>query len=831
MILNLSLLVCGAVLVHFFWEVRQVRPVQLALSSFWYFSFIFLIAFPLRAYLLEYDVISAQVYPYDFASMHYRTTYMAVALLVSFLLWVCAYWGRRQTVAFIDEDTDAYWVDDNSHLPSYKRVVAGVLAMAGFAAISFWALSNLQSTSFNGAEYQLARMGSGALWVIPELYVWTVLACVAWWVSHRNKILRKTDMVFLGTVVLLCVVVSAELQTRRLIAAAALACIILIVARRPKYWWLLVVSVLATVLAAPVLDFLRRLYWASLVGETDSLSRVIFTIFDEFLIYMVSSSFEGAGHLARFVERASPAQLWLGVDHGLSWLFNSGLAFVPRWVWGEKPMIYGGMAQFQWVYPERFKDGMADASIPMSFAVDFSFGLGLPFACFMAVVFGRLLGTLERVFWDRSTHVAQVALALYVYIFMFNWVRGGTIIIQSVALYSIPLALLFGLRPTLRAVFGAAGESIGLVGGDWRGTSRVYFYPHQYLRERQLDTIRFWAQDKVANPEVLAGRRGSNVTRGQALAPSRPSWKSRIPLVNIKRRPKDAPKDAAVYVWGGLINKGPFITDIDNPYAFTGYNVFAAKLFKIVIQSFLESPRCLQIRCMSHACLEGMREEYGEGVAAKCVLAYPYMAPALDRVKTQDAEKCRFVFVSTQFEIKGGAALLNAFVRVVRDFPGAQLDMVTHLPEHLAGQTAHIPNLHIYDAGLSREEVGARFLADADVLVHPTYMDSFGMVVLEGLAYGLPVIATDVYAIREMVEDGANGFLLAPPISSWSESKPTATFSNVEKTCDLSRSLNLRGFEDALYEAMLKMAQNAEFRSQAGARSLELVRTRFAKVS
>jgi len=809
-------------------ETRFARPVQMALSPFWYFSFLFIIAFPLRAYLLNKDIVAAQVYDRELASPHYPAMYLAFALVIAFVLWACVFWGRHQTVAFTVSG-------ETVHKPkpsvSYKRVLYGVIGLAILALLSLWDIGQTPPLSFGGTEYQLSRMGSGALWVLPELFVWATIAFAAWWVVEKDKILRRRDLLVLGVVFLVCVLASAELHTRRLMAAVLFTYFVLLVARQPKYWGLIVISILATVFAAPILDLMRELYKMGFNAGMDQWTKIATPLFDELLLYKVSGSFEGAGHFAQLIEKAKPSELLLGVDQGLSWLFNSGLAFVPRGIWESKPLAYGGMAQFQWLYPDLFKDGVAESSVPMSFAVDFSFGLGLPFACFMAVVFGRLLGTLERVFWDRSTHVAQVALALYVYIFMFNWVRGGTIIIQSVALYSIPLALLFGLRPTLRAVFGAAGESIGLVGGDWRGSSRVYFYPHQYLRERQLDTIRFWAQDKVANPEVLAGRRGSNVTREQALSPSRPSWKSRIPLVNIKRRPKDAPKDAAVYVWGGLINKGPFITDIDNPYAFTGYNVFAAKLFKIVIQSFLESPRCLQIRCMSHACLEGMREEYGEGVAAKCVVAYPHMAPALDRVKTQDAEKCRFVFVSTQFEIKGGAALLNAFVRVVRDFPGAQLDMVTHLPEHLAGQTGHIPNLHIYDAGLSREEVGARFLADADVLVHPTYMDSFGMVVLEGLAYGLPVIATDVYAIREMVEDGANGFLLAPPISSWSESKPTATFSNVEKTCDLSRSLNLRGFEDVLYEAMLKMAQNAEFRSQAGARSLELVRTRFAKVS
>ena len=198
---------------------------------------------------------------------------------------------------------------------------------------------------------------------------------------------------------------------------------------------------------------------------------------------------------------------------------------------------------------------------------------------------------------------------------------------------------------------------------------------------------------------------------------------------------------------------------------FTGYNTLTVKLYRPIIQSFLESPRCLHIRCLSQACLEGVRREYGEAAAAKAVVAYPKITTKVTEPHTHSPGTCRFLFVSTQFEIKGGTALLNAFKRVVREFPGAELDMVTHLPD---GIDVNISNVRVHPARLTRDEISARFLSNADVLVHPTYFDSFGMVVLEALAHGLPVIATDVYAIKEMVEDQNNGLILEAPLSIWS---------------------------------------------------------------
>ncbi len=53
-------------------------------------------------------------------------------------------------------------------------------------------------------------------------------------------------------------------------------------------------------------------------------------------------------------------------------------------------------------------------------------------------------------------------------------------------------------------------------------------------------------------------------------------------------------------------------------------------------------------------------------------------------------------------------------------------------------------------------------MAGADVLVVPSSYEGFGIVYLEGMAFGLPAIATTAGAAREVITDGVNGFLIAP---------------------------------------------------------------------
>jgi glycosyltransferase involved in cell wall biosynthesis len=50
----------------------------------------------------------------------------------------------------------------------------------------------------------------------------------------------------------------------------------------------------------------------------------------------------------------------------------------------------------------------------------------------------------------------------------------------------------------------------------------------------------------------------------------------------------------------------------------------------------------------------------------------------------------------------------------------------------------------------------------ADILVHPARWESFGMAVAEGMWRGLPVVASDVAALPELVRHGINGLLVPP---------------------------------------------------------------------
>ena len=61
----------------------------------------------------------------------------------------------------------------------------------------------------------------------------------------------------------------------------------------------------------------------------------------------------------------------------------------------------------------------------------------------------------------------------------------------------------------------------------------------------------------------------------------------------------------------------------------------------------------------------------------------------------------------------------------------------------------------------TREDIPA-CLASADVVVHPSLVDSFSQLLIEAQAVGSAVIATDIAAAREQVDDGESGIIVNP---------------------------------------------------------------------
>ncbi|HZF08590.1 MAG TPA: glycosyltransferase family 4 protein [Thermoanaerobaculia bacterium] len=117
-----------------------------------------------------------------------------------------------------------------------------------------------------------------------------------------------------------------------------------------------------------------------------------------------------------------------------------------------------------------------------------------------------------------------------------------------------------------------------------------------------------------------------------------------------------------------------------------------------------------------------------------------------------------FLFCGATIHRKGFDLLLDAFERVRAAEPGVRLRIVGPRGDafgRLAGRTAGIS----VTGPVAQREL-ADELRQADCLVLPSRNDSYGMVVAEALASGIPVLISDMVGAKALVEPGRNGWIV-----------------------------------------------------------------------
>lgn len=216
-----------------------------------------------------------------------------------------------------------------------------------------------------------------------------------------------------------------------------------------------------------------------------------------------------------------------------------------------------------------------------------------------------------------------------------------------------------------------------------------------------------------------------------------------------------------------LLTRKPYFVYVENGLSLFNYDLRTAThpVARFLFSFLIARENCKKIIFMSKAAEKSLKATLRLSPGTQKILEQKSVQiyPAVDRKPASPKKfngEVKLLFIGMLY-IKGGMELVKAFRKIRIKYPEVSLTMVSAFNTIKSEDRKNIaasPGITLRDATLSEKEMDTLY-ASHHVLVHPTYRDSFPLVLVEAISWGMPLIATDQYGTTEVALDGYNGLV------------------------------------------------------------------------
>jgi len=200
-------------------------------------------------------------------------------------------------------------------------------------------------------------------------------------------------------------------------------------------------------------------------------------------------------------------------------------------------------------------------------------------------------------------------------------------------------------------------------------------------------------------------------------------------------------------------NKIPWVIDLEHAASFVGFESGRLEGVRDEIQKYLSSDHCKKIMPWTKASEISIRNSLNvRGFSDKIEVVYPAMMPL--KIKKKKGDQMNFLFVGSEFYGKGGKEVLEA-CSVLRNKYDFKLNMVSDVPKEFQKKYR---DFNFVKSNLPRSEIMRKYFSTSNIFILPSYIDTFGMVFLEAMSAGIPIVTSNNFAIPEIV--GGSGLMV-----------------------------------------------------------------------
>jgi len=213
----------------------------------------------------------------------------------------------------------------------------------------------------------------------------------------------------------------------------------------------------------------------------------------------------------------------------------------------------------------------------------------------------------------------------------------------------------------------------------------------------------------------------------------------------------------------------PYVVDFSHAAALASYTSLNDKLRKKIID-FLLDKNCKKVIPTSEAAKKTLKILFKKDYIrfkSKVEVVYPavpnyykiYKESVDYSIIQNEPNTLKILFVGNNAYRKGLHELLEAFSYLEKKFNIKLFIIISDLHKKLKNKYRS-KNIIYLKPKYPKEEIIRKFFIPADLFVLPTHADLFGLVFLDAISSGTPVITTNQYATPEIVSDDYTGLFV-----------------------------------------------------------------------
>ena len=233
-----------------------------------------------------------------------------------------------------------------------------------------------------------------------------------------------------------------------------------------------------------------------------------------------------------------------------------------------------------------------------------------------------------------------------------------------------------------------------------------------------------------------------------------------------------------------VVNHQPWIISFESflPRFFNGYlenrNVMGWGLNKLAsndCKAILPISKAAKKLFYSLAAKNGFDPEIFKN---KIQTTYPGIQIPKNKIERKD-NKIKLIFIGNDFFRKGGRVVVDSFLDLQKNYDNLELIIISSLSygDYITRATYEDQQIYLSKIKknrkisllqkISQHEILTKYIPQSDINILPTFDDTFGYVIAEGMLAGLATISTNVFAVPEMIEHNNNGYLIDLPIDGF----------------------------------------------------------------